>query len=83
MENKVLVELLVPELEETYDVYLPIAKRIGNIVGLLVKAINEMGITYNLVPSIALYNRNTFQKYNPNAMVYETDIRNGSVLVLL
>ena len=32
MKNKVLVELIVPELEEKYDVYIPVNKKIGNSV---------------------------------------------------
>ena len=39
MKNKVLVELVVPVLEENYDVYLPINKKIGNIIELLNRAL--------------------------------------------
>ena len=44
MENKVLIELVVPELEEKFDVFIPITKRVGNVIALLAKAINELGI---------------------------------------
>ena len=37
MKNKVLVELVVPTIETSFDVYLPINKRIGNIITLLNK----------------------------------------------
>ena len=37
MKNKVLVELVVPTIESTFDIYLPINKRIGNIITLLNK----------------------------------------------
>lgn len=83
MENKVLVELLVPELEESFDVYLPITKRVGNIIALLVKSINDMGIDYELTSSIALYSRVTSKRYDPNDLIYDTDIRNGSILILM
>lgn len=83
MENKVLIQVFVPELEESYDVYIPISKRIGNITGLLVKAINDYGIKYELRPQTALYNRETGERYGINHMVYETNIRNGSQIVLI
>lgn len=83
MENKILINLLVPTLEESYNVYLPISKRVGNVIQLLVRALNELGFRYELDKSIALYNRQTGEKYEANSLIYETNIRNGSDLVLL
>ena len=42
MKNKVLVELVVPTIESSFDVYLPINKRIGNIITLLNKTVSEL-----------------------------------------
>lgn len=84
MKNKVLVEVIVPEIEAVYDIYLPINKRIGNIIMLLNKTVSELtngcfvGTNYT-----ALYNKDTSVKYNPSSLVYDTDIRNGSSLILL
>ena len=83
MENKILIELIVPELEAKYDIFIPITKRVGNIIALLAKAISELGIHYSLTPSMGLYNRNTAEKYNPNDLIYQTDIANGTVLILM
>ena len=38
MNNKVLVEVIVPHLEERYQVYIPIRKRISVVIKLLEKA---------------------------------------------
>ena len=54
MDNKLLIELLVPELEQKFDVFIPVTKRVGNIISLLAKAINEMGINYNELVDIIL-----------------------------
>lgn len=84
MKNKVLVEVIVPEIEAVYDIYLPINKRIGNIIMLLNKTVSELtngcfvGSNYT-----ALYNKDTSVKYNPSSLVYDTDIRNGTSLILL
>ena len=83
MENKVLIELVVPELEEKFDVFIPITKRVGNVVALLAKAINELGINYSLTPTMAIYNRRTAKLYDPNDLIYNTDIMNGTVLILI
>ena len=32
INNKVFVQLIVPEIDQSYDVYLPINKKIGNII---------------------------------------------------
>lgn len=84
MKNKVLVEIIVPEIEAIYDIYLPINKRIGSIIMLLNKTVSDLtngcfvGSKYT-----ALYNKDTSTKYDPSALIYNTDIRNGTSLILL
>ncbi len=84
MKNKVLVEVLVPVIEKKYDVYLPVNKRIGNIINLLCKAIEEFtNGMFTTDTSISLYSSATGVKYNINDLLRKTDIRNGSILVLM
>lgn len=84
MKNKVLVELVVPTIESTFDVYLPINKRIGNIIVLLNKTVSEFSEgCYEGNEKTALYNRDTSEKYDVNTLLYNTDIRNGTTLILL
>lgn len=84
MKNKVLVEVIVPEIEATYDIYLPINKRIGNIIMLLNKTINELtNGCFSGSNHTSLYNKDTSVKYNPSLLLYNTDIRNGTSLILL
>lgn len=84
MKNKVLVEILVPTIEEKYDVYLPINKKVGNVINLINDAIVESSNGV-FVPSntVCLYNSVTGDKYEMDKLIYDTDIRNGSVLVLM
>ena len=84
MNNKVFVRLVVPEIDKYYDVYLPINKKIGNIAILLNKAISEMSMEeLPLSPNNKIYNVDTKEKYNPDVLLANTNIRNGSILVLL
>lgn len=84
MKNKILIELIVPEIEETYNLYIPVNKRIGNIIILVTKAIFDLSSgTYSINNNSSLYNRETGQKYSVNDLVRQTDIRNGTSLILM
>lgn len=84
MENKVIVEIIVPEISQTFDVYLPINKKIGNIIILLNRAINELtGNCFPIGPNKVLYNVGTKELYKSDTLLFNTNIRNGSRLVLL
>lgn len=83
-ENKVLIKVIVPELDNSYDVFVPINRKIGNIIELLNKSISDMnGDCFEINNKRCLYNRYTGTRYNFNNILYETDIRNDSVLVLI
>lgn len=83
MKNKVLVELVVPEIEETYNVYIPINRKVGNIINLLSKAISELSNGIYLVDKkTSLFNVETGELYQVDTIVLETSIRNGSKLIL-
>lgn len=84
MKNKLLIELIVPGLEETYDIYIPINKKVGNVVNLLQKSIFELSDGVYVPNSTTfLYNRDTGEKYNIDVIIKDTNIRNGSKIVLM
>lgn len=84
MNNKVLVKLYVPMLETQYDVWIPINKRIYKVVNLLKKAVNEFcGGYYNPTNMPMLYDKISAEVYDLNLTVRDTNIRNGSEIVLL
>lgn len=82
--DKVLVEIYVPGMEQEFDMWLPIHKKIGNIVNLLLKSLNEMSEN-NVITSDAplLYNMESAFPYNLNLMLKDTDIKNGTKLILV
>ena len=82
--NKVLVKLYIPVIEEQYDVWLPKNKKIYNIILLLLKGLNELTKeTYNAENFPMLYNKLTGIKYNINDRVQNTDITNGTEIILI
>ena len=82
--NKVLVQLIVPEIEEKYDLFIPINRRIGTVINLLTSSISELSSgLFTKNKKRILYNHNTGYSYSINKLIRETDIRNGTVLVLI
>lgn len=84
MNNKVLVSLKVPELDKTFDIFLPVNKKIGNILILLNKMLNDISDgTYSTSSKFALFNMETQELYKPDVLLLNTTIRNGTKLLLI
>lgn len=84
MKNKVLVKLIVPEIDKEFDVYLPINKKIGNIINLLNESLVELtNGEIELSNKNSLFNGITNEIYHPDKQLIDTNIRNGSILVLI
>ncbi len=82
--DKVLVMMYVPALEKKYDIWIPAHKKIYSIIKLLIKAVNEMNNGSYVTESMPLlYNKITAEQYDLNLTVKETDIRNGTEIVLI
>lgn len=84
MNNKILIELIVPILEERYDVYIPVNKKIGNIIELCTKVVVDLSGGYFLTDeNISLYSGIDGSMYDIDELVRKTNIRNGSKLILM
>ena len=84
MGNEILVKLYVPNIEKSYDVWIPIQRRVGNVIVLLLKAINEMNFNiYRPTMFPMLYDRETAKMYDVSDLIKDTDIRNGSELIII
>lgn len=84
MKNKVLIHLIVPEIDEKYNLYIPINKKVGNVIVLLNRAVKEFSNgNYQGTSKTGIYNSITGEKYSINVLIRETDIRNGTSLVII
>lgn len=84
MNNKVLVKLVVPELDYVCDVYIPVNEIIWKIKRMLLKVVSDftkVDVQKNL--ECVLMNKNLCTVYNNNDIVIQTDIRNGTELILI
>jgi len=84
MNNKFLIRLYVPLIESTFEIWIPPNKKIDNIIHLLVKAIFEQSKGNYKPESLPnLYNKATAEIYKLEDKVIDTNIRNGSELILI
>ena len=83
MEYKVLIKLYVPEIEQKYEMFIPVNKTIEQIIELLNNIVNEntFGI-YPIKNNLNLCNRRNGKIYKYFDIIRNTDIRNGTELVL-
>lgn len=83
MTNKILITVLVPMIEEQYDIYIPVSKNIKVTTKLLVKTINELSEGhFPLKENTVLISSNG--EILGNALtVKECGIKNGDRIVLI
>lgn len=84
INNKVLVKLIVPEIDKSFDVYLPINKKVGNIINLLNKSLAEISNNQIILSNNnKIYNVRTKELYQSDILLSNTNIRNGTNLVII
>ena len=84
MKNKVLIKLMVPEIDYSFDTFIPTNELIWKIKKLVVKSISDLtDKSLDITKNYILLNQESGQIYSNNVTVYETDIRNATELVLL
>lgn len=82
--NKILLEIYIPLLEKKYDVFVPINKTIGTLKKYIDKGIVDLSESdYVLKEELNLYSKETGKIYDINSKLIDTDLKNGSRLVLI
>lgn len=83
-KNKILIELEIPLIEKKYDLFIPINKKVGTIKSLIENALNELiDNEYEIREDTNLYSKDTGEIYDVNRTVRDTDLQNGSRIILL
>ena len=84
MNNKILIQVIVPTIEQKYEVYIPISKSVKKILYLIKKSINELTDgAFPLADNIRMYNQSTGEEINVNAIVKNSGLENGSKVLLI
>ena len=82
--NKILIELEIPLVEKKYDVFIPINKKIGTIKSLIEASLIELtDNAYSPREDSNFYSKDTGLIYDVNETVRNTDLKNGSRILLI
>ncbi len=83
-KNKILIEIYIPLVEKKYDVFIPINKKVGTIKKLIDTAIVELtSNAYVPTDEANFYSKETGEIYDVNKTVRDTDLKNGSRIILI
>mgnify|MGYP003292347215 CR=1 FL=1 len=84
MNNKILIGLYIPLIEKNYDIYIPVNKKIGTIKKLIEEGLVELtDNSYVIKEDSNFYSKETGTIYDVNKTVRETDLKNGSRIILI
>ena len=84
MNIKILIELEIPLIEKRYDLFIPINKKIGTIKNLIENALVELtDSAYVPKDDSNFYSKETGEIFDVNKTVRDTNLRNGSRIILI
>ncbi len=84
ISEKALVEIIVPAAGEKYDVYIPLASRMSDVIKLVSQALSDLSNgKYKATDEAILCDADTGIIFNVNMEVVELGIKNGSRLMLI
>lgn len=84
MNNKILIELEIPLIEKKYDLFIPINKKIGTIKALTEKALKELTDNAYIPRNDSnFYSKETGKIFDVNKTVRDTELKNGSRIILI
>ena len=83
-KNKILIELYIPLIEKNYDLYIPINKKVGTVKKLIEEGLLELTDNANIIKEDSnFYSKETGEIYDVNKTIRETDLKNGSRIILI
>lgn len=79
MNNKMLVVVYSPLIDEEYDIFIPINKKVGTVKKIIIDSINY----FDDSTSHVLINKEDNKVIDENVYVKESGIKNGARLILI
>lgn len=82
MKNKVLVKIIVPEIDLSFDVFIPINEIMWKVKKMIIKTVSDIvNVNFDLNKKYVIAGNNG-KIYKNNELIIDTDIRNASELLL-
>lgn len=82
MNNKILLNILIPEISTSYDVFIPINITVSELNTLLKQSISELA-EYNFDNKARIYYQDDGNEIDASLIIKNTNLRNGSKIILL
>ena len=83
MNDKLLISIEIPSIEENYDLFIPINKKIGTIKKYIIETIYELSSGMLKNKKYTLYDIDTGIQYKNNVYVKDSGIKNGARIMML
>jgi len=84
LKNKVLIKIIVPEIDSEFDVFIPVNELMWKIKKLVSKSISDLtNSTFDFSREYVFINPKTNMIYKENDVILQTDIRNATELILI
>ncbi len=82
--NKILLEVYIPAIEKEYDIFVPVNKKIGTLKKMVEKGLLDLtDNVYTVTNDTNLYSKDTGLMYDENTKLIDTDLKNGSRIILI
>ena len=82
--SKILVEVYLPVLHQSFDVYIPLTMQLHSVEPLLLKAIQEVtNGYYDYAQQAVICDRDTGEILDINQTALELSLQNGSRLMII
>lgn len=83
-KDKVLIKLNFIEIDESFDLFIPVNEVVWKIKKLLIKAIADLTQTnISMNQEYVLMNAYSNTIYDNNMIIYDTDIRNATEIIMI
>ena len=85
MENKFLINVVVPSIESDFNVYIPNNKKLGTIKKYILSSIKELSNGYfnEEIDKVIFLDRDTGKELPNDIYANDYDIKNGSKIVII
>ena len=84
MKDKVLIKLNFIEIDDTFDLFIPVNEVIWKVKKLLIKAVADITQTnLDMNDEYVLMNASNNIIYDNNQVIIDTDIRNATELIMI
>lgn len=81
--NKLLISVEVPSIEQSFDLFIPINKKLGTIKKYIIKSICELSGGILKEQNYLFFDIDTGVKYGNDVYVKDSGIKNGARIIIV